>query len=138
MEHIIPEAVTENHNNNIKAIAYGNLVGLLIEAIKEQQEEINFIKNIFLKKSNSIYMTTSNQHFLIRNRNLRNELLNQTDRYLLNDYQITKEQKTEVINYRQKLRDFINENKNKCLEDGINFIEFPKAPDFLNIVIPKY
>ena len=44
---------------------------------------------------------TSNQHFLIRNRNLRNELLNQTDRYLLNDYPITDEQKTEVINYRQ-------------------------------------
>jgi hypothetical protein len=83
-------------------------------------------------------MTTSNQHFLIRNRNLRNELLNQTDRYLLNDYPITEEQKTEVINYRQKLRDFINENKTKYLDDGINFIEFPKAPDFLNITIPKY
>ena len=83
-------------------------------------------------------MTTSNQHFLIRNRNLRNELLNQTDRYLLNDYPITEEQKTEVINYRQKLRDFINENKSKYLDDGINFIEFPKASDFLNITIPKY
>ena len=83
-------------------------------------------------------MTTSNQHFLIRNRNLRNELLNQTDRYLLNDYPITEEQKKEVINYRQKLRDFINENKSKYLDDGINFIEFPKAPDFLNITIPKY
>ena len=41
---------------------------------------------------------TSNQHFLIWNRNMRNELLNQTDRYLLNDYPITEEQKTEVIN----------------------------------------
>lgn len=81
---------------------------------------------------------TSNEHFLIRNRNLRNELLNQTDRYLLNDYPITEEQKTEVITYRQKLRDFINENKSKYLDDGINFIEFPKAPDFLNITIPKY
>ena len=83
-------------------------------------------------------MTTSNQHFLIRNRNLRNELLNQTDRYFLNDYPITEEQKIEVTNYRQKLRDFINENKLKYLDDGINFIEFPKAPDFLNITIPKY
>ena len=81
---------------------------------------------------------TSNEHFLVRNRNLRNELLNQTDRYLLNDYPITEEQKTEVINYRQKLRDFINENKSKYLDDGIDFIEFPKAPDFLNIIIPKY
>ena len=83
-------------------------------------------------------MTTYNQHFLIRNRNLRNELLNQTDRYLLNDYPITEEQKIEVTNYRQKLRDFINENKTKYLDDGINFIEFPKAPDLLNITIPKY
>ena len=81
---------------------------------------------------------TSNEHFLIRNRNMRNELLNQTDRYLLNDYPITEEKKIEVINYRQKLRDFINENKTKYLDDGINFIEFPKAPDFLNITIPKY
>ena len=55
--------------------------------------------------------TTSNEHFLIRNRNMRNEILNQTDKYLLIDYPITEEQKTEVINYRKNLRDFINENK---------------------------
>ena len=83
-------------------------------------------------------MTTSNQHFLIRNRNLRNELLNQTDRYLLNDYPITEEQKQEVIIYRQKLRDFINENKSKYLNDGINFIEFPKPPEFSNLTLPNY
>ena len=64
----------------------------------------------------------SNEHFLIRNRNLRNELLNQTDRFLLNDAQITEEQKQEMIIYRQKLRDFIDENKSKYLNDGINFI----------------
>ena len=46
---------------------------------------------------------------------MRNELLNQTDRYLLNDYPITEEQKIEVTNYRQKLRDFVNENKLKYL-----------------------
>ena len=45
VEHIIPEVATENHNNNIKAIAYGNLVGLLIEAIKEQQKQIDEIKS---------------------------------------------------------------------------------------------
>jgi hypothetical protein len=28
-------------NDGIKSVAYGNLVGLLIEAIKEQQEQIN-------------------------------------------------------------------------------------------------
>jgi len=81
---------------------------------------------------------TSNEHFLIRNRNLRNELLNQTDRFMFNDAPITEEQKQEMIIYRQKLRDFINENKSKYLNDGINFIEFPKPPDFSNLTLPKY
>ena len=58
-------------------------------------------------------MTTSNQHFLIRNRNLRNELLNQTDRFLFSDAPITEEQRQEIIIYRQKLRDFIAEKKSK-------------------------
>ena len=60
VENIIPEVVSENPNNNIKAVAYGNLVGLLIEAIKEQQAiinnqqtQINEIKNI-LKNNNLI------------------------------------------------------------------------------------
>ena len=35
---------------------------------------------------------TSNEHFLIRNRNLRNELLNQADRFLSSDYPITEVQ----------------------------------------------
>jgi len=85
-------------------------------------------------------MTTSNEHFLIRNRNLRNELLNQTDRYLLSDYPITEEQKTEAINYRQLLREFINTNRDKYLIDGISFIDFPEPPEFLKdkISIPKY
>ena len=81
---------------------------------------------------------TSNEHFLIRNRNLRNELLNQTDRFMFNDAPITEEQKQEIIIYRQKLRDFINENKSKYLNDGINFIEFPKPPEFSNLTLPKY
>jgi hypothetical protein len=43
VEKIIPEVVYENENG-IKSVAYGNLVGLLIEAIKEQQSEINNLK----------------------------------------------------------------------------------------------
>ena len=53
VEHIIPEVVTTNETNDLKSVAYGNMIGLLIEAIKEQQEEINFIKNI-LKNNNLI------------------------------------------------------------------------------------
>jgi len=80
----------------------------------------------------------SNQHFLIRNRNMRNELLNQTDRFLLSDYPITEEQKQEIIIYRQTLRDFININKDKYLIDGISFVEFPTPPEFFQVDIPKY
>ena len=81
---------------------------------------------------------TSNEHFLIRNRNLRNELLNQTDRFLFIDYPISEEQRKEIIIYRQLLRDFINVNKDKYLIEGIHFIEFPKPPEFTNITLPKY
>jgi hypothetical protein len=42
VEEVIPEVVTDN--SGTKAVAYGNLVGLLIEAIKEQQNEINILK----------------------------------------------------------------------------------------------
>ena len=53
VEFIIPEVVSIGERNNIKGINYQNLVALLINAIKEQQDEINFIKNI-LKKNNLI------------------------------------------------------------------------------------
>ena len=39
---------------------------------------------------------TSNEHFLKRVRNIRNELLNRTDRYLLPDFPITPEQLIEI------------------------------------------
>jgi len=84
--------------------------------------------------------TTSNEHFLKRNRNLRNELLKQTDYFMLPDvYEIlTTEQKEEIKNYRQSLRNFINENQNKYLVDGINFIEFPTPPEWSKIKQVKY
>lgn len=40
---VLPEAVIEN-DEGILHVAYGNMVGLLIEAIKEQQEQINDMK----------------------------------------------------------------------------------------------
>jgi len=39
VEKVIPEAVEED--DNIKTVAYGNLVGLLIEAVKELDEKLN-------------------------------------------------------------------------------------------------
>ena len=49
----------------------------------------------------------NNEHFK-RARNIRNELLNRTDRYILSDYPISDEQQMIIKNYRQELRDFIN------------------------------
>jgi hypothetical protein len=42
IEEIVPELVTEY--DNIKSVSYGNITALLIEAIKEQQDQINNLK----------------------------------------------------------------------------------------------
>lgn len=41
VEEIFPEVVITDQNTGLKSIDYGNLVGVLIEAIKEQQNQIN-------------------------------------------------------------------------------------------------
>ena len=43
VEKIIPEVVL-TQPNGIKSVAYGNIIGVLIEAIKEQQRQIEFLK----------------------------------------------------------------------------------------------
>ena len=43
VEKVLPEVVQTNEDG-IKSVAYGNMVGLLIEAIKEQQEQIDILK----------------------------------------------------------------------------------------------
>jgi len=40
VEEVLPEVV-HTTQDGMKAVAYGNIVGVLIEAIKEQQEQIN-------------------------------------------------------------------------------------------------
>ena len=57
----------------------------------------------------------NNAHFLKRARNIRNELLNKTDKYILSDYPITLEKQMIIKTYRQELRNFINENEIKIL-----------------------
>jgi len=52
VETVLPEVVSTNEEG-IKSVAYGNLVGLLIEAIKEQQERINRLEEICGIDSNS-------------------------------------------------------------------------------------
>jgi hypothetical protein len=48
VEKVLPEVVKLSDPNNpdsIKSVAYGNMVGLLIEAIKEQQQQIDELKS---------------------------------------------------------------------------------------------
>ena len=75
----------------------------------------------------------NNEHFLKRARNIRNELLNRTDRYFLIDYPIAYEQQMIIKAYRQDLRDFININKEKILNG--DKIDFPTQPDFIDLNI---
>ena len=44
MEQAFPEVVFEN-TNGTKAVAYGNIVSVLIEAIKEQQTQIEILQS---------------------------------------------------------------------------------------------
>jgi len=75
----------------------------------------------------------NNEHFLKRARNIRNELLNKTDRYFLIDYPIAYEQQLIIKAYRQELRDFINNNEIKILAG--EKVNFPEPPDFIDLNI---
>jgi hypothetical protein len=76
---------------------------------------------------------TNNAHFLKRYRNIRNELLNKTDKYFLIDFPIAYEQQMIVKTYRQELRDFINNNEIKILAG--EKVEFPTQPNFIDLNI---
>ncbi len=75
----------------------------------------------------------NNAHFLKRARNIRNELLNKTDKYILSDYPITLEKQMIIKTYRQDLREFINNNEIKLLAG--EKCDFPNQPDFINLNI---
>ena len=74
-----------------------------------------------------------NKHFLKRYRNIRNELLNKTDRYFLIDYPIAYEKQMIIKQYRQDLRDFINNNEIKILAG--EQVQWPEQPDFIDLNI---
>ena len=44
VELIIPEVVRTSEDDGLKSIEYQNIVGLLVEAIKGQQKQINELK----------------------------------------------------------------------------------------------
>ena len=75
----------------------------------------------------------NNAHFLKRYRNIRNELLNKTDKYILSDYPITLEKQMIIKTYRQDLREFINNNEIKILAG--EKVDLPPIPDFIDLNI---
>ena len=74
-----------------------------------------------------------NKDLLKRYRNIRNELLNKTDKYFLIDFPIQYEQQIIIKKYRHDLRNFINENEIKILAG--EKVDFPKQPDFIDLNI---
>ena len=75
----------------------------------------------------------NNAHFLKRARNIRNELLNKTYKFILSDYPISLEQQMKIKLYREELRNFINNNEIKILAG--EKVEFPIQPDFIDLNI---
>ena len=75
----------------------------------------------------------NNEHFLKRYRNIRNELLNKTDRYFLIDFPIEYEQQLIIKKYRKDLREFINNNEIKILAGET--VSWPEQPDFIDLYI---
>jgi hypothetical protein len=75
----------------------------------------------------------NNAHFLKRYRNIRNELLNKTDKYFLIDFPIEYEKQLIIKKYRQDLRNFINENEIKILAG--EKVAWPEQPNFIDFNI---
>ena len=76
-------------------------------------EEINASQEI------EIIAEGTNEWQLYQLRKTRNEYLQLTDKYLLSDFPISDEKRYEIIEYRQYLRNFINENKEGILNGVI-------------------
>ncbi len=49
VEFSVPEVVRTSEDNGSKSIEYQNLVGLFIEAIKDQQKQIKEFKDVLIK-----------------------------------------------------------------------------------------
>jgi hypothetical protein len=54
VELIVPEVVRTSEDDGLKSIEYQNLIGLLVESIKDQQKQINELKNRIIVLENKI------------------------------------------------------------------------------------
>ena len=74
----------------------------------------------------SITNETDTSWNLVFLRNTRNSLLQLTDKCLLSDYPISDEKRYEIIEYRQYLRNFINQNETAILNgEKIEILPIP-------------
>ncbi len=78
-------------------------------------------------------LINENIKILEKYRNIRNQLLNKTDKYFIIDFPIQYEEQVIIKKYRQDLRNFINENEIKILAG--EKINFPEPPDFIDLNI---
>jgi hypothetical protein len=74
-----------------------------------------------------------NKDLLKTIRNIRNQLLKETDKYFLIDFPIAYEKQLIIKAYRQELRDFINNYEIKILAG--EKVVFPQQPDFIDFNI---
>jgi hypothetical protein len=79
---------------------------------------------------NNIDIEHINKTTILCLRNQRNQMLKETDKYLIIDYPITSENLILMKEYRQNLRDFMNldEVVNYNFSVNINIPEIPKPP----------
>ncbi len=68
-----------------------------------------------------------------RARNITNELLNKSDKYILSDYPISLERQMIIKAYRQELREFINNNEIKIIAG--KKVDFPTQTNFIDLNI---
>jgi hypothetical protein len=70
---------------------------------------------------------------LKRYKNIRNEFVFKTDKYILSDYPVSREQQMIIKLYRQDLREFITNNEIKILAG--EKVDFSQQPDFIDLKI---
>ena len=70
------------------------------------------------------------KHNILTFRKKRNEFLQESDKYMLQDYPITDFQRSLVINYRKELRDFFQTSVDVDWLFTLENQEFPALPNF--------
>jgi hypothetical protein len=114
--------MVSERRRNFFSIIYNNIRMEEIEEITEVKKQKLIITKSPGESNEGAYIW-----HLVLLRNIRNNYLNLTDKYLLPDYPITAEKREIIIVYRQMLRNIININREDVL-NGITNLEIPPIP----------